>query len=133
MLHVWWNRKKRSDRSRLRRMEAAQTETLSALDSLSHAQQALDGLLTSHTTLLSEHTSLLSDLTEVAEALQEEVQALTALYGDLGSELLVMENNDSALSARLDGIEEACADTAAEQATRLDRIEKALFGAEGGR
>ncbi len=40
MLHVWWNRKKRSDRSRLRRMEAAQTETLSALDSLSHAQQA---------------------------------------------------------------------------------------------
>lgn len=132
MLNFWWHGKKSAERSRLRRMEAAQAETLSALDALSHAQQALDGLLTGHCTLLSEHTALLSDLTEVAEALQEEVQALTALYNDLGSELLVMENNDSALSARLDGIEEACADTAAEQATRLDRIEKALFGSERG-
>ena len=133
MLHFWRHDQKRTDRSRLRRMEAAQTETLSALESLSHAQQALDGLLTGHCTLLSEHTSLLSDLTTVAEALQDEVQALSALYSDLDSELMVLENNDAALSARLDGIEEACADTAAEQMTRLDRIEKALFGAEEGR
>ncbi len=128
MQNFWWNRKfyhgkDLPDSFRLHRLEEGQKETNSALESLLKAQQALDELLSHHGTLLSEHTALLSDLTTIAEALQEEVQAITALYDDLDNELLVLVNNDSALSARIDGMEEACADTAAEQTTRLDGLE----------
>ena len=118
MQNFWWNKTFRQERK--------ESETLAAVTALSKAQTALEGLLSSHGSLLSQHTSLLSDLTVIAEALQEELQAVSVECDNIGSELVMLENNDNALSARIDGIEEACADTAAEQSTRLEALETAV-------
>lgn len=129
MQNFWWNRKfyhgkEEPDSFRLHRLEEGQTAAVAAVESLSKAQTALEQLLTAHGSLLSEHTGLLSDLTAIAEGMQEDLQAVSVECDNIGSELLMLENNDAALSARVDGIEEACADTAAEQATRIDALEQ---------
>ena len=127
MQNFWWNRKfyhgkNQPDSFRLSRLEetdAATTETLSAL---AHAQTATDALNEEQGKLLGEHTALLSRLTDIAASLQGDVEQVSAECDSIGNELTALEQNDNVLSTRMDGIEEACADTAAEQATALNEL-----------
>lgn len=143
MQNFWWNRKfyhgtSQPDSFRLSRLEetdSATAETLTALanaqrataetlTALTNAQTATDALNTEQGKLLGEHTALLTTLTDIAAALQEDVEQLALECDDIDVELTALEQNDNLLSTRLDGMEEACADTAAEQTTRLDRLEE---------
>lgn len=143
MQNFWWNRKfyhgkPQPDSFRLSRLEetdSATAETLTALanaqrataetlTALTNAQTAADSLNTEQGKLLGEHTALLTTLTDIAAVLQEDVEQLALECDDIDVELTALEQNDNLLSARLDGMEEACADTAAEQTTRLDRLEE---------
>ncbi len=130
MQNFWWNRKfyhgrPEPDSYRLSRLEETSSTTAETLSALSKAQTATDALNDAQGKLLGEHTALLSHLTDIAASTQEDVEQVVAECDSISNELTALEQNDNVLSARIDGIEEACADTSAEQATRLNQLESA--------